>query len=331
MQAMVIEQFGDPSLFKSVSMPKPVIRPGHVLIKAAATSVNPFDCKLRRGFYAQLIPHFPMILHGDVAGIIEAVGEGVTHFQPGDEVYGCVGGLLDMHGALAEYVLADAQLIAHKPKTLSMLESAALPLVALTSWEALITYAKIQPKQTILIHGGTGGVGHFALQLAKHLGAKVYTTVSSDAKAQIANQLGADVVINYQKSSVEDYVKQHTKDKGFSIVFDTVGGENIANCFLAASLHGAVITLSAVGEQDLKPAFLKGLSLHMIMQPLPLITGFRRDHYGKILTQVAELVDQGKITPLIDPQQFTLSQIAAAHQHLEQRKGFGKIAVTIQG
>ena len=329
MQAMIIETFGDASVFKSVVMPKPTIKPGHVLIKTIATSVNPLDCKLRRGYYAHLVPYFPMILHGDVAGVIEEIGAGVTDFRPGDEVYGCVGGLLDIHGALAEYVLADAKLIAHKPKTLSLADSAALPLVALTAWEGLITYAKVQPKQTLLIHGGTGGVGHVALQLAKHLGAKVYVTVSSTDKAHHATRLGADEVINYQQMSVADYVKQYTHDKGFSIVFDTVGGENIAHCFQAAALQGSVITITGEGQHDLTPAFVKGLSLHMIMQPLPLITGLNREHYGKILVQIAQLVDQGKIKPLIDPQTFTLSQITAAHQHLEEKKAVGKIVVTV--
>lgn len=329
MQAMIIETFGDATVFKSVVMPKPSIKPGNVLIKTIATSVNPLDCKLRRGYYAHLVPHFPMVLHGDVAGVIEEVGAGVTDFRPGDEVYGCVGGLLDINGALAEYVLADTKLIAHKPKTLSLADSAALPLVALTAWEGLITYAKVQPKQTLLIHGGTGGVGHIALQLAKNLGAKVYVTVSSTDKAHHATRLGADEVINYQQTSVADYVKQYTQDKGFSIVFDTVGGQNLARCFQAAAVQGSVITISGGGQHDLTPAFVKGQSLYMIMQPLPLITGLNREHYGKILAQIAQLVDQGKIKPLIDPQTFTLSQIAAAHQHLEEKKAIGKIVVTV--
>lgn len=329
MQAMVIEEFGEPSVFQAKIMPKPTLKPGHVLIKTVATSVNPFDCKLRKGLYANLVPQFPMILHGDIAGVIESVGEGVTQFHVGDEVYGCVGGVLDISGTLSEYVLADTDLIAHKPKTLSLIESAALPLVALTAWEGLITSAKLQPQQSILIHGGTGGVGHVAIQLAKQLGAKVYTTVSSKDKAAIATQFGADVVINYQQSTVNEYVKEHTQDKGFAIVFDTVGGDNLPKCFQAAAIHGAVITIAAGAQHDLKPAFLKGLSLHMIMQPLPLITGVRRAHYGQILTTIAEWVDQGKLKPLIDPHPFTLSQIAAAHQHLEQHKAIEKVVITL--
>lgn len=329
MQAMVIEQFGDHNVFQPKQMPKPSTQPGHVLIKTAATSVNPFDCKLRKGYYTNLVTHFPMILHGDISGTITEVGQGVTQFQAGDEVYGCIGGLLELNGALAEYVLADARLIAHKPKSLSLIDSAALPLVALTAWEGLVTYAKIHPQQTILIHGGTGGVGHLAVQLAKHLGATVYATVSSPDKAKLAKELGADVAINYQKTSVANYVKEHTQDNGFGVVFDTVGGENLAKCFQAAASHGAVICISAGGQHDLTPAFLKGLSLHMIMQPLPLITGLRREHYGKVLAHIAQLVDHGALKPLIDPKMFELSHIGDAHHYLEQGQALGKIIVTI--
>ncbi len=330
MQTMVIKQFGDHHVFQPMEQPKPTLKPGHVLIKVAATSVNPFDCKLRKGHYANLITRFPMILHGDVAGVIEAVGQRVTHFKPGDDVFGCVGGLLDLDGALAEYVLADVQLIAHKPKSLSFKEAAALPLVSLTAWEGLITYAKVQPQQTLLIHGGTGGVGHMAIQLAKHLGANVFTTVSSEEKTQYASDLGADGVINYQQSSVSSYVKHHTHGEGFSVIFDTVGGDNLAKSFQAAAVHGAVITISGAGQHDLTPAFLKGLSLYMILQPLPLITGLRRAHYGKILSHVAHLVDQGVLKPLLDPNHFTLPQIGAAHDYLEQGKAIGKVVVMIE-
>src|SRR5262249_11114721 len=153
------------------------------------------------------------------------VSDDVKDFALGDEVYGCVGGLLQMGGALAEYVLADAKLIARKPKTLSFKEAAALPLVSLTVWEALVTYANLQKGQTVLIHGGTGGVGHVAIQLAKSLGAKVYATCSSQEKMNIAKQLGADVVINYKDKDVKSYVAEYTNNAGFDVVFDTVGGD----------------------------------------------------------------------------------------------------------
>ena len=129
MKAKVINAFGDSSLFTMVNIPKPEIKPGHLLVKVQATSVNPIDCKVRSGVVAAMSPKFPAILHGDVAGTVEKVGEGVSEFKAGDEIYGCAGGFLDLDGALAEFMVVDAKLIAKKPKTLSMQESAALPLV----------------------------------------------------------------------------------------------------------------------------------------------------------------------------------------------------------
>ena len=206
MKAQVIRSFGDTSVFQLEEIPVPTILPGHVLIQVKATSVNPIDTKVRSGAVPAVSPAFPAVLHGDVAGIVSEVGEGVTEFKLGDEVYGCAGGFKDTGGALAQYMLADARLIAHKPKNISMEEAAAIPLVAITAWEALFDRAKIKAGDEILIHGATGGVGHVAIQLAKWAGAKVYTTASTPEKLQIARDLGADVAINYKETSVQDYV-----------------------------------------------------------------------------------------------------------------------------
>ncbi len=327
MRAMAITQFGNTDVFEEITLPKPAIKPGHVLIKVAATSVNPLDCKLRKGVMPHLISHFPMVLHGDVAGVVEEVGAGVTHYTVGDEVYGCAGGLLDMGGALSEYMLVDADLIAHKPQSISMREAAALPLVALTAWEALVTYANVQQGQRLLIHAGTGGVGHFAIQLAKHLGGQVFTTVSNDHKARIAKELGADTTINYRVMSVENYVEKHTQNKGFDIVFDTIGGENLPQCFTAASRYGQVISIQAAAQFDLSPAFTKGLTLHMVLQPLPLVTGEKRAHYGEILTKIARLVDEHKLRPWVDETQFSMREVGLAHQRLERGAAIGKIVL----
>lgn len=328
MKSIIIEQFGDSSVFTEINLPIPVVTAGHVLIKVKATSVNPLDFKLRKGVFPDLVPTFPMVLHGDVAGIIEKVGPGVTHFNVGDEVYGCVGGLLNMQGALAEYVLADCNLIALKPRSISFNEAAALPLVALTAWEALVSYTRLQKEQHILIHGGTGGVGHIAIQLAKWLGAKVYATCSSEEKSDIALQLGADVVINYKTTSMTDYIANHTQG-GFDIVFDTVGGDNLTQCITAAALFGQVVSISAAGQFDLTPAFLKGLSIHTVMQPLPLITGLKRQHYQNILIKIAELVDTGIIRPIVDKTLFTIQEVGQAHDHLEQGNAIGKVVLTV--
>ncbi|HEV2614216.1 MAG TPA: zinc-dependent alcohol dehydrogenase family protein [Gammaproteobacteria bacterium] len=327
MKSMVIKQFGDSNVFEEISLPTPTIKPGHVLIKVKATSVNPLDYKIRRGFFPDLVKTFPMTLHGDIAGIIEVIDPNVTGFAVGDEVYGCVGGLLEMGGGLAEYVLADVNLIARKPVTLSFKEAAALPLVALTAWEGLITCANVQKDQTVLIHGGTGGVGHIAIQLAKTLGAKVFATSSSNEKMELTKKLGADVAINYKTAGVKSSITQHTNGLGFDVVFDTVGGENLKESIEAAALFGKVISILAVGNYDLSPAFFKGLSIFTVMQPLPLLTGVRREQYGQILAKIAELVDQGKIRPLIDQQQFAVNQVGAAHDHLESGKAIGKVVL----
>ena len=179
MKAQVIRSFGDTSVFQLEEIPVPTVLPGHVLIEVKATSVNPIDTKVRSGAVPAVSPSFPAILHGDVAGIVREVGEGVTEFRPGDEVYGCAGGFKGTGGALAQFMLADARLLAPKPKNLSMEEAAAIPLVTITAWEALFDRANLQAGDEILIHGAAGGVGHVAIQLAKWKGAKVYTTASN--------------------------------------------------------------------------------------------------------------------------------------------------------
>lgn len=325
MKSMAIVEFGESNVFKMIELDKPIIKSGHILIKVAATSVNPLDFKLRKGFFPDLVPQFPMVLHGDVAGIVTEVGAGVTKFKVGDEVYGCAGGLLEMSGALAEFMLADADLMAHKPKSLSFKEAAALPLVSLTAWEALITKADIQPNQSILIYGGTGGVGHIAIQLAKWRGAKVFATGSEQRKLTLAKQLGADVTINYKTSTAENYIAEHTHNTGFNVVLDTVAGENSKYAVQAAASSGQVISILPSGEADAGIIFAKQLSMHYVFQPLPLITGINRAHYGEILEKVAALVDKGVIKPLIDEREFTIQDVAAAHNHIENGHAIGKI------
>ncbi len=225
MQAQAIFEFGDPSVFRLINIPIPALKPGHVLIKVHATSVNQIDCKIRSGAVKNIAPDFPAVLQGDVAGTIEAVGPNVSNFNVGDEVYGCAGGFLDLSGALAEFMLADALLIAKKPKSLSMLEAAALPLVSITAWEALFQKAHLEKNMSILIHGGVGGVGHIAVQLAKWCQSKVFATVMDSTDIPLAKMFGADEVINAKEENVEAYVQRLTKNQGFDIVFDTVGDQ----------------------------------------------------------------------------------------------------------
>ncbi|MCI0505587.1 MAG: zinc-dependent alcohol dehydrogenase family protein [Gammaproteobacteria bacterium] len=327
MEAMIIRQFGAPDIFEKASVARPQIYPGQVLIKVAATSVNPVDCKIRQGKLAAIAPDFPAILHGDVAGAIEEVGDNVAGFNIGDEVYACAGGVKGMGGALAEYILADARLVAHKPAGLSFREAAALPLVSITAWTALIDKARIQAGQQVLIHGATGGVGHVGIQLAKARGATVYATCASDTKAAIAKDLGADYVINYRQMDVTTYVEKYTGGKGFDVVFDTVGGDNIQKSFATAALNGAVVSVSTRSIQDLSLMHAKGLSLHVVFMLIPLLYDVGREHHGMILREITQLADRSQLRPLIDDSVFKITDVGAAHQKLESGKALGKIVL----
>jgi NADPH2:quinone reductase len=328
MEAIVINRFGAPDVFESTDLPVPPAIPGHIVIKVAATSVNPVDCKIRQGKLAAIAPDFPAVLHGDVSGVVQAVGDDVD-FTIGEEVYACAGGVKGLDGALSEYMLADTRLVARKPKSLNLHEAAALPLAGITAWEALIERAKVTQGQRVLIHGATGGVSHIAIQLAKWAGATVYAACSSEQKANIAKRLGTDECIFYKQTEVQDYVKEFTDNRGFDVIFDTVGGENIANCFQAAAINGTVVSVSSRSQQDLSPMHAKGLTLHVVFMLIPMLYNMGRERHSAILRQIATLVDVHKLKPLIDEQKFNVTDIALAHKYLESGAAIGKVIVTM--
>lgn len=325
MRAMVIEAFGSPDVFKEKEMPYPSLRPGHVILSVRGTTANPVDCKIRQG--KEMPPVFPAILHGDVAGVVVEVGAGVSRFKKGDEVYGCAGGLGGYQGALAEYMLADASLLAHKPKSLTMKEAGVLPLVTITAWEALILRAQIREGQTVLVHAGTGGVGHIGVQLAKWKKAKVFATVSSDEKGEVARCLGADVVINYKKEAPADYIARCTGGAGFDVVFDTIGGGNLDASIQAVAPYGQVVSILAAGEHALFPLFLKNGTLHTVFMPYPLLSGQRRAVHGALLEEAAQLVDQKLLRPLLDEEEYTFATVQGAHARVESGQAIGKVAI----
>jgi len=289
MKAMVLNSYGETSAFELADMPKAEAKPGHVVVRIAATSVNTVDTMIRVMGQDQLpfAPDLPAILGMDFAGTVEAVGEGVTEFSVGDEVYGCAGGLADLKGALAEYMVVDAKLIAPKPKTLSMRQAAALPLVAITAYEGLERVGTLKGKN-ILVHGGTGGVGHVAVQLAKHHGANVFSTISKDAQADIVKAYGA-TPINYKSESVEDYVAKHTGGTGFDVIYDSVGGENMAKSFEAAALNAHIVTTVSLLELDLSLAHFKGLSIHVVL------TEFNLTDVGEAYARLSSGAATGKV------------------------------------
>lgn len=327
MKAYITHSRGPEARFEPADLPVPQPEAGQIVIAVKATSLNPVDNVFLRQDIG-MNPDLPAVLHGDVAGVVSAVGPGVSAFKEGEEVYACAGGFKGHGGALAEYMLADARLVAHKPGTLDFAEAAALPLVAITAWEGLIDRAHVQSGQHVLIHAGTGGVGHVALQLAKDRGARVATTVSTEHKADLARSLGADDIIFYKEQTVERYVEDLTGGHGFDIVYDTIGGKNLDRSFLAVKNKGQVINIMGFSTHDLSPAFMRGLTLHIENMTLPLITGVGRERQGEILKEVAGLVDTGKLKPLIHERRFAFEDVNQAHALYESGKHIGKIVLT---
>ena len=328
MKAMVLNEYGDGSEFQSVELAEPLANAGHVVVRIAATSVNTVDTMIRNmGKDLPLSPDLPAVLGMDFAGTIEAVAEGVSGFAPGDEVYGCAGGLADLQGALAEFMQADARLIARKPKSLSMREAAALPLVGITACEGL-KRANVRAGQKVLVHGGAGGVGHIALQLARHSGADVYATGTGERQLSVIEEFGA-TAIDFMTEKVAAYVANHTDGAGFEVIFDSVGGANLTNSFEAAALNANVATTVSLIELDLTPAHFKGLSLHVVFMLIPMLYNRKREDHGTILAKLAEIVDAGGLKPLLDEKQFGLSEVGQAYDRLTGGQAIGKVVVEV--
>jgi NADPH2:quinone reductase len=328
MRAMMLDQFGDPSNFRLGELPAPAAGPGQVLVCVAAASVNPVDYKIRRRGGA-IAPEPPVVLGCDLAGVVEAVGEGVTGFARGDRVYGCVGGVKGLPGTYAEMVAADTRLLARAPSRLSLREAAALPLVTITAWEGLFDRADLQPGETVLVHGGAGGVGHVAIQLAHAKGARVAATVSTPEKAEIARRLGAEEIIDYRAETPAAYVARLTGGQGFDVVFDATGGNDLPTSFAAARLNGRVVTIVASYTADLALMHTKGLSLHVVFMLIPLLHDRGRERHGAILREAATLADAGRLRPLLDLRTFDLTEVADAHRYLESGHAVGKVVIDV--
>lgn len=326
MLAAVQEAEGQPLRLRSI--PTPSAGPGQVLVRVRAAGLNPLDTKIRAGKAAHAKHPLPAVLGIDMAGVVEAVGEGVTGFQPGDEVFGMTGGVGGIQGALAQYAAVDAALLAHKPATSSMREAAAMPLVFITAWEGLVDRATVGPGKTVLIHGGAGGVGHVAIQIARAFGATVHATGSAPQQATIEG-LGASF-IDYRTQSVEQYLAQHTGGDGFDIVYDTVGGATLDNAFLAAKpYHGHVVSALGWGTHALAPLSFRGATYSGVFTLRPLLTGKHRAHHGEILREAARLADAGQLQLRVDPNAYTLDTAEAAFQYLESGAASGKVVVEV--
>jgi len=326
MRAMILNDYGSNATFEVTEIDKPKPSSHEALVKIAATSVNTVDTMIRNmGKDLPLSPDTPALIRMDFAGTIVEVGDAVEDFKVGDEVYGCAGGLTTLPGTLTEYISADSRLIAAKPKNVSMREAAALPLVAITAFEGL-ERARITAGQKVLVHGGSGGVGHVALQLAKHFGAAVYSTGGGDKQLALIKELGAHP-INYKTEKVEDYVQQHTNGGGFDIVYDSVGGANMINSFNAARLNGQVVTTVSLLEIDLTLAHFKGLSIHVVFMLIPMLHNYKREDHQRILTEVTKIVESGNLKPFVDHHHYSLEEVDKAHARLSSGECMGKVVI----
>jgi NADPH:quinone reductase len=313
--------------FTVVDLPRPTPLRDQVLVRIHAAGINPLDTKIRAGGATHAKQPLPAILGVDMSGIVEAVGPGVTAFRVGDEVYGMVGGVGGLQGTLAQYIIANADLIALKPKSLTMREAAALPLITITAWQGLIDQAHVRKGQRVLVHAGAGGVGHIAVQLAKSFGADVFATVSPE-KEHIVRRLGA-VSIDYRSLSTAEYVALHAEGQGFDIVYDTVGGATIDAAFEAISPYtGHVVSCLGWSTHSLAPLSFRNATYSGVFTLNPLLTGVGQSRLGQILTEGAKLVDDGKLKPMLSERMFSPAELEDAFSFVKSGS-IGKVVVEI--
>src|SRR4029078_13456545 len=242
MKAFILDRYGSADRLRAGDMPDPEPREDNVLVQVHAAGVNLLGSKIRNGEFTLILPyHLPLVLGHDVAGVVVRVGSGVRRFKPGDEVYARpADGRI---GAFAELIAIKEEDVAIKPKALSMEEAASIPLVGLTAWQALIERARLEKGQTVLIHAGSGGVGTFAIQLAKHIGATVATTTST-ANVDLVRRLGADIVIDYKKDSFEEILRD------CDVVLNSLDGETLKKSLRVLKPGGNLISISGPPDPE---------------------------------------------------------------------------------
>ncbi len=310
MKAMILEAAGKPLSLRDIA--KPVPAAGRVLVRIHASGVNPLDLKIAAGKAEHARMPMPAILGIDMAGVVEAVGPEVSGFAPGDAVFGMTGGVGGVQGSLAEYAAVDADLLAHAPRSISLREAAALPLVFITAWEGLVDRARVQPGQSVLVQGGAGGVGRMAVQLALACGAKVAATGHPGQRESI-EAMGARFL-------------EQVDGEEFDIVYDTVGGEVLDASFRAARHYGGhVVSALGWGTHALAPLSFRAATYSGVFTLLPLLSGKGRAAHGAILKEAARLVDAGKLKVQLQAGRFTLEQANEAHA----AAGAGRVVVDV--
>src|SRR5437667_7878899 len=306
MRAVVAHDYGAPEVLKLEQVPRPEPNDDEALVRIIASSVNPADPRTLSGKYAKEFgTHLPLIPGYDIAGIVEKTGANITKLKAGDAVYGYP----TFGGGWAQYVTVKEWEVAAKPKSLNFVEAAAVPMGALTAWQSLVDIAKLQPGQTILIHGGSGGVGSFAIRIAKARGAHVIATAST-ANQGLLKQLGADVAVDYTKQKFEEIA--HDVD----VVLDPVGRDTFARSYSVVKKDGIVVTIvSRCDEAELKKHQIRGASLSSHPDATEL-------------TEITKLIDAGKIRPIVT-QVLRLTDAAKAVAQAQTHHTRGKLVLKI--
>lgn len=313
MKAMLIYKYGGPEVFEWQDFHVPPLKDDEILIKAYGSSVNPVDCAFRQGQLKTFFRlDFPAVLGVDVSGIVEKTGKNVTRFSIGDRVYAFTG--LNRNGAYAEYTAIPEAYAALIPGSLTVTQAGAVPVVGLTAYEAFVDIAPIKKGMNVLINGAGGGVGTFAVQIAKALGAHV-TAVCSESKALLVKNLGADRIVNYHRENIF-----HT-DKKFDVILNCVRGSDIGKWKSLLNNNGKQVVIAA------NPVQMPMISLSNIFSSRKSII-FNVKPNGKYLQELSDLISAGKVKPIIS-KTFPLEELSMAHQHCETESVAGKIAISI--
>jgi NADPH2:quinone reductase len=313
MRAIVIDRFGGPEVLVEREVDRPTPGPGQVLVRVLAVGTNPVDTKCRRdGTWAGIKP--PAMLGWDVSGVVDALGPGVTDFAVGDEVY-YLADILAGAGAYAEYHVAPATLVARRPRGLDPVQAAAVPLAGGTAWDAIVRRLAVRVGETVLIHGGAGGVGSFAVQMARASGARVLATAGPDNQQTLA-ALGADVAIDYRQRDPIEVALAETGGVGVDAVFDTAG-VNLLPSVRATRMYGRMCTVLPLSG-DFGFFYRRNLTIHGV---------FVRPDRTR-LEEMGRLLERGLLRPLVD-RVLPLAEARAAHERLESGHGRGKIVLQV--
>lgn len=317
MRAMVLPSFGGPELFELRRVEKPTPGPGQILVRVVASGTNPVAAKIRQGGQKMGFEP-PLILGYDVSGVVEEIGPGAEDFKVGDEVFYTPEVSRRQAGSYAEYHSVSEKIVARKPASLDHIQAAAVPLAGGTAYEAIIRRLRVLPGETVLVHGGAGGVGSFAVQLAKAAGARVIAVAGSENQETLRS-LGVDIPVDYRAEDPIQVAERHTNGIGVDAVFDTLGGDTVQKSLKITRRFGRIAgILGATG--DLTPAYSKNITYYGIM-----LTRERER-----LERLKAIIDQGKICPLVD-KVLPLEQIAEAHQRLDSGHGRGKVVLSVAG